>query len=345
MSAAAAATAAPAAADAPTAPPVLRNSYPTVTVVVEWENAKLSELGRARRMLAEFARQLGEVAPGMAEPPELTVLYDPAAIDPAVVRGCLDEAFAATAPGARPPVRLVPSEGCGYYRQKNAGAAASSREVVLFLDSDVVPEPGWLRALLGSFADPSVEVVCGNTYVEPEGLYAKAFAAFWFFPLRSGDDSVREAPYFFANNVAFRRDLFNAHGFPDLPLLRGQCVVLADALRRSGRRILVNGAARVSHPPPNGLAHFVKRAVVHGHDALTRERLGVRVDGPGTARRFVRASRRALRAIRDNRRAVGLGPVGAAAAGGIALAYYGLAALGEGLTRVSPEAVRARAAV
>ena len=56
--AAAAATAAPAAADAPTTPPVLRNSYPTVTVVVEWENAKLSELGRARRMLAEFARQL-----------------------------------------------------------------------------------------------------------------------------------------------------------------------------------------------------------------------------------------------------------------------------------------------
>jgi mycofactocin system glycosyltransferase len=39
---------------------------------------------------------------------------------------------------------------------RNAGLAAASTELVVFLDSDVVPEPDWLDPLLRAFADPAV---------------------------------------------------------------------------------------------------------------------------------------------------------------------------------------------
>jgi mycofactocin glycosyltransferase len=39
---------------------------------------------------------------------------------------------------------------------RNAGLAAATKALVAFLDSDVVPEPGWLPPLLAAFADPAV---------------------------------------------------------------------------------------------------------------------------------------------------------------------------------------------
>lgn len=42
---------------------------------------------------------------------------------------------------------------------RNAGLAAADTPYVVFLDSDVVPEPGWLAPLLGHLADPAVGLV------------------------------------------------------------------------------------------------------------------------------------------------------------------------------------------
>ncbi|GEL22533.1 putative glycosyltransferase [Pseudonocardia sulfidoxydans NBRC 16205] len=42
---------------------------------------------------------------------------------------------------------------------RNAGLAAATTELVAFLDSDVVPRPGWLEPLLDRFADPAVGLV------------------------------------------------------------------------------------------------------------------------------------------------------------------------------------------
>lgn len=321
----------------------MRNSLPSVSVVIEWENARLSELGRTREMLAALSTQLREVEDRMAEPPELIVLHDAEAVDPALVRGCVEEAFG-TPP--RIALRTETTDGDGYYAQKNAGAALATRDLLLFLDSDVVPEPGWLSTLLGNFADPKVDVVCGNTYVDAEDFASRAFALFWFFPLRSAatpDAAPVESEHFFANNVVFRRELFNAYRFPELPMMRGQCVQLARRLREDGHTILIDRRARVSHPPPNGLSHFVRRALVEGHDAVQQDRLrgGGRYGfGLGTPWRFVRSVGGAAKRIGTHRKDVGLGPVGAAGAMGLALGYYALCAAGEVLGRVSPGLVK-----
>ncbi len=68
--------------------------------------------------------------------------------------GSRDAVAVRTAAGAARVLRHRVSRGASASR--NAGLAVATTPLVAFLDSDVVPEPGWLAPLLASFADPAV---------------------------------------------------------------------------------------------------------------------------------------------------------------------------------------------
>ena len=153
-----------------------------VSVVIEWENAKLSDLGRAERMLAELGKQMAETAGKRKLNAELLVLYDRDAVDPVVPHTAIEAHIDAAAwPG---PIRLVPAPGQRYYEQKNKGASLAAGEIVIFLDSDVVPDAAWLEGLLAALDDPNIGIVGGETYHATDTLHDKLFAAFWTFPTR-----------------------------------------------------------------------------------------------------------------------------------------------------------------
>jgi hypothetical protein len=124
----------------------------------------------------------------------------------------VEEIFEGVAPLDAWPaeVRIISTEGLEYVEQKNFGARQSNPDLIIFLGSDVIPEPGWLIGLLGAFRNPEVQVAGGNTYLSPEGLYGKAFALFWFFPMRVEGNGLRRTNGFWANNVAFRREFLES---------------------------------------------------------------------------------------------------------------------------------------
>lgn len=252
--------------------------FPNFSVVVEWENARLAGAERATRMLRELISQTEELARQIAGRPEMIILFEKDVVPSEVVEQALKQAWSDDPPL---DIRLHATEGSDYYGQKNEGALLASRDYVLFLDSDVVPEPGWLRALLGSVR-PGVEVVGGSTYVDPTTFFGRAFGLFWFFPIRTPANALREARFFYANNVIFRRDLFLAYRFPDLPLYRGHCEVLGNRLLGNGIKLFLQTGARVSHAPPNP-RHFVHRAFSEGYDAIVRARIAGRPAGTDRA--------------------------------------------------------------
>lgn len=314
-----------------------------ISVIVEWENAKLSDLERAHRMLARLAAQVAEAACVRHIRAELIVLYDSDEVDPAVPRKAISAEIDASAwPGT---IALVAAPGSRYYEQKNLGAKLARGEVLLFLDSDVVPDEGWLQGLLIALDNPDVCIVGGETYHAMDTLYDKLFAAFWVFAPKPPMRGLYRYKNFYANNLAVRREFFLAHPFPDAAAYRGQCAQLAKSLRDQGYDIYRQSCSTVAHPPPQPGRTFVVRALCRGHDAVYwkgRYRFGalLHTNPAASLWRWARELWQVLVKVATRARAVGLGPLGVVAAIGMGFAYYSCKLVGELVAFFAPGLIR-----
>jgi glycosyltransferase involved in cell wall biosynthesis len=305
--------------------------YPA-TVIVEWENALFADAERPVEMLRKLRQQAAEVVHRRASGTfELLVVYDRAefcgeslAVEMNRWLGSPDEVL---------QWRLIAADEGGYYRSKDLGAKQASGELLLFLDSDVIPEEHWLERMFSAFDDPSVQIVAGSAYIEPADFIGKVFALTWFFPLRQESRPMESTATFFANNFALRKSLYIAHPFPELHgSSRGSCLLLASELARANISIWRLPGARVAHPAPNGARHLVKRGLAQGRDDVLRER----ANGIGILRRWlhtvlrlpVRLVLSAWKVV-TRFRGVGLKLVAVPAAVLTAWCYYLLCACGE----------------
>ncbi len=243
------------------------------SIVIEWENVRLSEMDRCRRMLREVRRQILELNAAAQPAVDFEIIvalneYIPAAL----VRNELAQVFQAG--DAHIEWRLAAAAGLNYYELKNFGARSAEGKIIVFLDSDVIPDPGWLVTLLQSFVHPEVNVVAGHTYLDQSDFLGRAMALSWFFPLRATEAVLKESPVFHANNFAIRRCLLGKFEFPRMAAgaTRGACVQLAVVWRNSGMKIHQHTGAQVSHPPPNGGRHFLIRGLAQGRDDLLLRR-------------------------------------------------------------------------
>jgi glycosyltransferase involved in cell wall biosynthesis len=314
---------------------------PRLSIVVEWANTDRAGVARSATMLREVERQIEEIAAAGAAVPFalpveiLIVQSDGTTTAPPVV-----DALARESTGSFVERTVLTAPPTGYYGLKNHGFAKSRGDIVIFIDSDVIPEGCWLKSMLAPLDDAAVEVVAGRAYIAPGGVYHKAFALFWFFPLRLETDDHPTAPLF-ANNLAFRRATFARFLFEvDDRSSRGACLTLAARLGDAGVTVRRAPGARVSHPPPNGLHHFVARGLAQGRDRLLRAQQA----GAAGESRFVASGERAIRnigrslvRIASKRREVNLSLLEAPVAAGVAVSYYSLYFTGEMLTRVSPD--------
>ncbi|WP_263416622.1 glycosyltransferase [Terriglobus albidus] len=246
------------------------------SIVLEWENVKASGIARVTRALGEVSLQLKEVQNELRGPAELIVCYEECVISGMALRSLLERA---AAPGGwQCSVITVPvPSGTHYYEKKNAGARASSNDIVLFLDSDLLPDPGWLRNMLTVFNDWSVSAIIGATHLDHATPYEMAVALFWIFDPATHGRGIQPLRLITANNLAFRRALFMRFPYPSHPVFRGQCGHHAKTLMAAGILLERHTDARASHPPPAGFAGFIRRAWAAGKDECFYQSLERRV--------------------------------------------------------------------
>jgi GT2 family glycosyltransferase len=118
------------------------------------------------------------------------------------------------------PFRIVREPVLGSSQARNRGAAETRGEILVFLDDDTAPRPGWLAALLAPFAAPEVAGAGGRILLEfptapPAWLTPALHPALAAFDLGDEPRRIPTRPhdfYPFGGNLALRRRAFEAAG-------------------------------------------------------------------------------------------------------------------------------------
>ncbi|TZF88546.1 glycosyltransferase [Cognatilysobacter lacus] len=148
----------------------------------------------------------------------------------------------------------------GFIAACNDGAALARGEFLVFLNNDTVPQPGWLEALLATFATHPRTGLAGAQLVYPDGRLQEAGglvfcdASGWNYG-RFGDPSdpryaySREVDYCSGAAIALRRDLFKRIGGFDTRYAPAyyEDTDLAFAVRALGLEVRYQPASRVVH--------------------------------------------------------------------------------------------------
>jgi hypothetical protein len=282
---------------------------PRVTIVMEYENAATHNGDEAAPVFASLFRQFSGRGspPRAADRDELILVFDPARQD----GGDIDRVIDSAAPGLVEwlDIAKLPRPGLRYYELKNAGAEVARGEILVFLDSDLEPEDGWLDVLLGPFAESGTIAVNGHTYLGHSDFMSRVFALAWVFPLRDDDEHEMRRRSLNANNCAFRREWFARHPFPYHPGFKVSCSLLAAQMRKQGID-LVRAPAFTRHKPLEGWRFVLWRAAITGRDDDARYvtmRTDRRSRRLGRAlSRWVNGTTRAFRRIATRHRAVGM---------------------------------------
>jgi len=163
-------------------------------------------------------------------------------------------------------VRIVTEPKAGAYAARNRGVTEARGEILVFTDADCAPEPGWLRLLSQSIAEPSVEVVLGSRRPARNSaglrlmmLYEETKAATIF---SEADPSLY---YGYTNNMAVRkRTLVDFGGFREV--MRGaDSVFVRQLVERRGCgavRYCVNAA--VTHLEITSLRRIYGKHLTYG---------------------------------------------------------------------------------
>src|SRR5207247_9490328 len=99
---------------------------------------------------------------------------------------------------------------------RTAGAGRCRSELLAFIDSDCVVEPGWLAALVGELADPAAAAAGGRVLAAATGRWLERYEAVRS-PLDLGRARAdarpgRPVPVLVPANLVVRRAAFEARG-------------------------------------------------------------------------------------------------------------------------------------
>jgi len=306
-------------------------------------------------MLQQLSKQIIEISPNLSSKAEIIIVYNSDNLEHYEMERIVNEPLESC--GSMIDLKIIPATKLDYYELKNYGVPQSHQDIIIFLDSDTVPQEGWLVAMLEPFQNPRSSVLTGMN-LSPKSLYAKAFAVatgmmFGSAPFEDSvvklgseydDQRIHEVEDFNAANVAFRHEIIEANPFPRLPQFRRGCIALGDQLKLQGYKILFQPKSRTFHPPPNGLKHFVVTALSEGHDTAIarRQTRKVKASMPNNNQQNHLSLREIFSYYRKKYRFARLSPKDKVGTFGIVLSYLLFMYIGYQLSSVKPELILGR---
>ena len=167
-------------------------------------------------------------------------------------------------------VALPPNRGIGY--NCNRALDEVMAPVVLGVDDDCLPKPGWLEGLLGALDDASVDASIGSIEIPAAGYVGDSISALGF---PAGGSAGYETMFqvdpdgttynIACGNCAIRTDVLReVGGFDESMVWGGEDTELAYRFGQAGKRIVFVKDATIVHPARARLGGFVRWCWVRG---------------------------------------------------------------------------------
>jgi glycosyltransferase involved in cell wall biosynthesis len=185
---------------------------------------------------AMLARCLQSLQEGKRRPDEIVVVDNGSARMP--------EEVCAAVPGVRLLQETTPGPGPA----RNRGVAASSGEVLAFIDADCLADPGWLAAAEAALADPAAQILGGDVriaYADPARLtLLEAYESIYAYRM---DRYIAREGFTGTGNLVVRREILAAVG-PFAGLSVAEDRDWGQRATAMGYRIRYVAAMKVYHP-------------------------------------------------------------------------------------------------
>ncbi len=148
----------------------------------------------------------------------------------------------------------------GSYRARNTGISGSRGDLILFIDSDCLADPDWMKNLVSAFLDRNVKLAGGRI----RGARTDSFVLRYCDMFCHDQQGYFRTNAFVTSNMAVRRkDLFDV-GLFDPGLMSGGDIELCRRMISSRDEISYCGDAVVYHHYSPSLFSLMKKNFVYG---------------------------------------------------------------------------------
>ena len=159
----------------------------------------------------------------------------------------------------RYPVQYIHKTNGGPASARNLGAQAAKGEIILFLDSDCIPQAGWLKAMTEPFNDGEVSGVKGIYITRQKSMLAR-FVQLEFEERYANLYNQKYIDFVDSYSAAFRKKaLIAVGGFDEsFPKADNEDVDLSYKLAKAGYKMVYQPKAIVEHTHPSTLWKYIK---------------------------------------------------------------------------------------
>ena len=311
-----------------------------LSIVLEWENAVLSELKRTESLLYQIFLQ----GKNSNQEIELIILHNSQLVKEDFIIDFLNKPLEKVGGinSLEFEIKIEDVKDAHYYELKNRGVEIATGNVIIVVDSDIIPDSNWLESLINSHLQYPDAVIGGLTSIDHSDIIGKSFALGWFFPIQKNQIGLLKTNQISANNYIAKRELLLATGYQEMAegMTRGACEILWKNLHKKGISIYRNLEARATHPYPNGFVHFFNRGMAEGRDALFLIEESRKNEINSTFQLFKEYGLRCKKVVKNTfneKKHVGLKSWQIPVVLGVMLSYYQLYLLGGLIAKISPD--------
>ncbi|RJQ53096.1 MAG: glycosyltransferase [Nitrospiraceae bacterium] len=157
--------------------------------------------------------------------------------------------------------KLVRQENAGPSSARNKGAAAAEGEIILFTDSDCMPEPDWISEMLRPFNENPEIVGVKGAYKTRQKELAARFVQIEYEDKYAYMMRNKYIDFIDTYSAGFKKAVFlEMEGYDtEFPVACAEDIELSYRLSRRGYRMIFNPAAIVYHIHPDRLTGYLKK--------------------------------------------------------------------------------------